>query len=296
MSNQADKLKIGLFVVGSALLVIAMIIWLGRSYYFESSQTAVAYFTESVQGLESDSPVKFRGVTVGRVKGIRLAPDGLLIEVVMGLERKFKLTDDLGVKMNLVGITGLKYLEMDTFKPDQRRETPNLSFEPRYPVIATYPSDIKEFGNALENIFQKSKTVDVETISYHMVRVASRLDQILADPKLDTLGANTADAIKEVKDSAKRLNEEIGKAQFSKQLHKTFEKASELLQEGTETARSADRMIRRTDNNLSGLSQKLNRSADNLADFTRQIRIKPSVLMPSLDLSVFGGRDKSGEK
>ena len=51
MSNQADKLKIGLFVVGSALLVIAMIVLLGRSHYFESSQTAVAYFTESVQGL-----------------------------------------------------------------------------------------------------------------------------------------------------------------------------------------------------------------------------------------------------
>ena len=103
------------------------------------------------------------------MKGIRLAPDGLLIEVVIGLDRKFKVTDDLGVKMNLVGITGLKYLEMDTFKPDQKRETPTLSFEPRYPVIATYPSDIKEFGSALENIFQKSKTVDIEKISYHMV-------------------------------------------------------------------------------------------------------------------------------
>ena len=125
----------------------------------------------------------------------------------------------------------------------------------------------------------------MERISYHMLRVASRLDQLLADPKLDTLASNTADAIKEVKDSAKRLNDEIARAQFAKQLHKTFEKTSELLQEGTETARSADRMIRRTDNNLSGLSQKLNRSADNLAEFTRQIRLKPSTLMPSLDLS-----------
>ncbi len=294
MANQSEKLKIGLFVVGSAVLVIGMIIWLGAFSFFESSQTVVAYFTESVQGLESDSPVKFRGVTVGRVKGIRLAPDGLLIEVVMGLDRKFKVTDDLGVKMNLVGITGLKYLEMDTFKPDQKRETPPLSFEPRYPVIATYPSDIKEFGSALENIFQKNKTVDVEKISYHMVRVASRLDQILADPKLDTLGSDTADAINEVKDSAKRLNEEIARAQIAKQLHKTFEKTSELLQEGTETARSADRMIRRTDNNLSVLSQKLNKSADNLTEFTRTIRLKPSSLAPSIQ--IFGGSEKSGEK
>ena len=294
MANQSEKLKIGLFVVGSAVLVIGMIIWLGAFSFFESSQTVVAYFTESVQGLESDSPVKFRGVTVGRVKGIRLAPDGLLIEVVMGLDRKFKVTDDLGVKMNLVGITGLKYLEMDTFKPDQKRETPTLGFEPRYPVIATYPSDIKEFGSALENIFQKSKTVDIEKISYHMVRVTSRLDQLLADPKLDNLGGATADAIKEVKDSAKRLNEEIARAQIAKQLHKTFEKTSELLQEGTETARSADRMIRRTDNNLSVLSQKLNKSADNLTELTRTIRLKPSSLAPSIQ--IFGGSEKSGEK
>ena len=127
-----------------------------------------------------------------------------------------------------------------------------------------------------------------------MVRVASRLDQILADPKLDTLGSNTADAVKEVKDSAKRLNDEIARAQIAKQLHKTFEKTSELLQEGTETARSADRMIRRTDSNLNRLSQKLNRSADNLIEFTRTIRLKPSSLVPSIQ--IFGGSEKSGEK
>ena len=56
MANQSEKLKIGLFVVGSAVLVIGMIIWLGAFSFFESSQTVVAYFTESVQGLESDSP------------------------------------------------------------------------------------------------------------------------------------------------------------------------------------------------------------------------------------------------
>jgi phospholipid/cholesterol/gamma-HCH transport system substrate-binding protein len=249
----------------------------------------VAYFSESVQGLESDSPVKFRGVSVGRVKALRMAPDGQLVEVEMSLDRNFKLTNDLGIKMNLLGLTGLKYLEMDTFKPDQRKETVNLTFEPRYPVIATYPSDIKEFGSALENIFQKTKSVDIESISHHLLRVASRLDQILADPKLDNLGGNASDAVREIKDSARRLNEEIGRAQLAKQMHKTFEQVSELLQEGTETARSADRMIRRTDNNLNRLSGKLDRSADNLADFTRMIRLKPSSI-------IFGGEEKSGEK
>lgn len=289
MSSRADKFKIGLFVVGSGLLAVVLMIWLGASRYFESSKTVVAYFTESVQGLQADSPVKFRGVPVGRIKAIKLAPDGMLIEVIMGLDKNFKITDDLGVKMNLLGLTGLKYLEMDTFRPEQQREAANLDFEPKYPVITTYPSDISEIGTALENIFQKMKGVDLERISFNLERVTGRLDKMLADPKLDHIGADAADTMREIKEAARRVNDEIGRAQPGKNFTKTLEKASEFLQEGTETARSADRLIRRTDNNMNRLSQKLDRSADNLIDFTRMIRLKPSSIL-------FGGEEKAAPK
>lgn len=239
----------------------------------------VAYFSESVQGLQTDSPVKFRGVPVGRIKAIRLAPNGRLIEVVMSLDKTFQVTPDLGIKMNLLGLTGLKYLEMDTVRPEQQREVTQLGFEPKYPVIATYPSDISEIGSALDNIFQKIKGVDVERISENLIRVSGRLDKMLADPKLDHLATDTADTMREVKETARKLNEEIGRAQIAKNMNKVTEKASELLQESAETARSADRMIRRTDNNLNRLTQKLDRSADNLIDFTRMIRLKPSSII-----------------
>lgn len=279
MAGRADKFKIGLFVIGALILGIGLMIWLGASRYFEETQMVVAYFSESVQGLQSDSPVKFRGVPVGRIKAIRLAPNGRLIEVVMSLDKTFQVTQDLGVKMNLLGLTGLKYLEMDTIKPEQQREVSQLGFEPKYPVIATYPSDISEIGSALDNIFQKVKGVDVERISANLLRVSGRLDKMLADPKLDHLVTDTADTMREVKETAKKLNDEIGRAQIAKNMNKVTEKASELLQESAETARSADRMIRRTDNNLNRLTQKLDRSADNLIDFTRMIRLKPSSII-----------------
>lgn len=289
MSSQVTKLKIGLFVVISLLLAVGIVIWLGASRLFEDSKVAAAYFTESVQGLEADSPVKFRGVPVGRVKAIRMAPDGRLIEVFMSLNKNFKLTEDLGVKMNLLGLTGLKYIEMDTFRPEQAQEPIVLDFKPPYHVIATYPSDIREIGNALELIFQRFKTVDVEKISAHMLRVSARLDKMLADSRLDTLGTDIADTLKEIKETSKKMNDEITRGQPIKSLNKTLEKASELLQEGTETTRSADRFIRRADNNLNQLSQKLERSADNLIDFTRMIKLKPSSI-------IFGPDEKASPK
>ncbi|MEI7448621.1 MAG: MlaD family protein [Desulfomonile sp.] len=289
MSSQANKLKIGLFVVMSLLLSVATVIWLGASRYFEDSKIAVAYFTESVQGLESDSPVKFRGVPVGRIKAIRMAPDGRLIEVVMSLDRNFKLTDDMGIKMNLLGLTGQKYLEMDTFRPDQVREMIDLDFTPPYRVINTYSSDIREIGNALEKIFHKVNALDVDRISNHLLKVAVRLDKILADPKLDAIGSDAADALREIKDTARKFNEEISRVQVGKNITRTLDKTSEFLQESTETIRSVDRAIRRTDNNFNRLSQKLDRSADNLIDFTRMIRLKPSSI-------IFGTDEKSGQK
>ena len=289
MSSQAHKLKIGLFVVMSLLLSVATVIWLGASRYFEDSKIAVAYFTESVQGLESDSPVKFRGVPVGRIKAIRMAPDGRLIEVVMSLDRNFKLTDDMGIKMNLLGLTGQKYLEMDTFRPDQVREMIDLDFTPPYRVINTYSSDIREIGNALEKIFHKVNALDVDRISNHLLKVAVRLDKILADPKLDAIGSDAADALREIKDTARKFNEEMSRVQVGKNITRTLDKTSEFLQESTETIRSVDRAIRRADNNFNRLSQKLDRSADNLIDFTRMIRLKPSSI-------IFGTDEKSGQK
>lgn len=286
MFRQVDKFKIGLFVVASVALSIAILIWLGYDRYWRDSQMVVAYFTESVQGLDADSTVKFRGVPVGRVRAIRMAPDGRLIEVVMSLDRNFKVTADLGVKMNLLGLTGLKYLEMDTFRPEQRKEPLPLEFRPSYPVIATYPSDIREIGSALEKLFQKVNAVDVEAMSGHMLRVSAKLDKILSDPKVDKLGTDTADALREFREAAKRVNDQLTRAQPARSFTRTLQKASDFFQASTETARSADRLIRRQDNNLERLGQKLDRSADNLIDFTRTIRFKPSSI-------IFGPGEKS---
>lgn len=288
MASQASKFKIGLFVVSGSLLLVAVFVWLGATRFFEDSKTVVSYFTESVQGLEADSPVKYRGVPVGRVKAIRMAPDARLIEVTMNLNRNFKLNEDLGVKINLLGLTGQKYLEMDNFRPDQVREPITLEFTPRYTVIPTYPSDIREIGNALENIFQKIKGVDMERVVNNLIRISSRLDRMLSDPRVENSFADAAEAIREVKEVSRRLNDDLARNQPVKSFVKTLDKANDFLQAGSEAAKSADRMLRRSDNNINLLTQKLDRSADNLIDFTRMIKLKPSSI-------IFGPGDKPND-
>ena len=74
MATLKTKFMVGLFVVTGFSFAVVAVVWLGMSNYFEKGQYYVAYFDESVQGLDKDSPVKYRGVTIGSVNKHRCRP------------------------------------------------------------------------------------------------------------------------------------------------------------------------------------------------------------------------------
>ncbi len=65
MAQRKTYFLVGLFVCTGVLIGIAAIIWLGASNYFQKGSMYATYFDESVQGLQVDSIVKYRGSTSG---------------------------------------------------------------------------------------------------------------------------------------------------------------------------------------------------------------------------------------
>ncbi|MGH7783151.1 MAG: MlaD family protein, partial [Candidatus Binatia bacterium] len=65
--------KIGLFVIGATVIGILGVVALGVGTVFKTKNLVETYIEESVQGLDVGSPVKFRGVLVGKVDRITLA-------------------------------------------------------------------------------------------------------------------------------------------------------------------------------------------------------------------------------
>ena len=84
-----------MFVFFGVVTAIALVFVYGAGRYLHETRQYVTYFAESVQGLEVNAPVKFRGLQIGRVEDIKLAPDGRLIEVLMRVDSgKFKARRD----------------------------------------------------------------------------------------------------------------------------------------------------------------------------------------------------------
>src|SRR5208283_457873 len=107
MAQNRSYFLIGLFVTIGVMIGVAGVIWLGATKYFQKGSMYATYFDESVQGLQVDSIVKYRGVDIGSVRSIRVAPDQRLVEVVMKIEVNNFGVGGVVAKLTPAGITGI---------------------------------------------------------------------------------------------------------------------------------------------------------------------------------------------
>ncbi len=170
MAKRTRAFYVGAFVLFGVSIAIVTLVWLGIYDWFAEKNTYVTYFDVSVQGLNVDSDVKFRGVSVGKVAKIQVAPDNYLIEVTMHLDPEFAIGDSMRTKLGLTGITGLRYIEMDYVGQERRDLHPEYSFTPPHPVIHSQPGGFEMIEQALNEIYDKLVAVDTEGISFRLNR------------------------------------------------------------------------------------------------------------------------------
>src|SRR5436309_12982794 len=127
--------KLGLFVLLAVGATLGTLFWLGARRFRRESFPAISYFDESVQGLDVGSPVKFRGVTVGTVTDITIAPDHRHVQVSadmyvdalvrLGLRTRAPksgeefIPPNLRVQLASAGITGVRFIQTDFFDPER---------------------------------------------------------------------------------------------------------------------------------------------------------------------------------
>ena len=196
MASKRTNFAVGLFVLFGIVLTTVAVVWLGMSKYLEKGKFYVAYFDESVQGLREDSAVKYRGVSIGRVTTIGVAPDEKLIEVVLKIETDIVLDpEQVFAQLKNVGITGIMFVDIDrvddTAKPPGYTvKTTRPNFENEFPVIPTRPSDILRIFDSLEAAINKVKEMDIQGITerlkltldeVHKAIISARLEEVSND-------------------------------------------------------------------------------------------------------------------
>jgi phospholipid/cholesterol/gamma-HCH transport system substrate-binding protein len=119
----ARHFKLGLLAVLGACAVVIALLVLGLDG--RDTVRYHTYFDESVHGLEKGAIVKFRGVRIGKVSSIRIAPDARLVDVELAIDDKMAkdldleaLASKLRTQLVLFGITGVKLIDIDFVAPN----------------------------------------------------------------------------------------------------------------------------------------------------------------------------------
>lgn len=184
MKTKVSPAVIGFFVLGALLLGLFGLFSLGSVHFFSKPQRFMVYFDETIHGLDLGSPVKLRGVRVGRVTQINLrylAEENRSVVAVRCELNRDVIRDERGrevdvsdraqferlverglrAQLGVIGLaTGLLYVELDFRDPAEYPAPPAPPVPTEYAVVPAMPSTIAEFQASLTEILSDVKRID----------------------------------------------------------------------------------------------------------------------------------------
>jgi ABC-type transporter Mla subunit MlaD len=277
MTGTATHFKLGLLAIIALVALVATGFVLGLRATRKPTVTYHVYFDESVQGLDSGSPVKFRGVQIGSVSGIRIAPDGRFVDVSIGLDAtESRLLDvdalrpELRAQLGIQGLTGVKFIDIDFFEDAKPEELP---FPPARRHIATQPSLLKGLESGVNSVGRR-----VPALIDRAMGTLETMDRILAD--IDRAGiprrvVDTLDSVNQVADQARRVLARVDRSKLPGKLERLvarFDTTMTKVNAALDQIGGTQGLIATTRDTAATLGQLGHRATSTTAEIDRTMR------------------------
>lgn len=221
-------LRVGLLLLLAVGGIVGLVLWLGGSRV-DRGVTYETYFRESVQGLDVGSAVKFRGVTVGQVRSIRLAsavytPNAamdinnralrdVVVTFVVDPRRvgrmpstKDAVAAGLRTRIASAGLTGLAYIELDFVTPSSFPPPPSYDWTPRHDVIPSVPSTITQVQDAGTMLLGKLNAFDLSGLQQRLFAVLDEIHATLQNGPAHQTLANGAALLADIDTAVKQAD------------------------------------------------------------------------------------------
>lgn len=323
---EANKYKLGIFVLTGIGLLIVVLFMLGLSEALQPKINFITYFNESVQGLDIGSPVKFRGVTIGKVTRIAIRPEDNFIRVDMqampssvqpsekGTEPvdffknlQHQVMKGLRCRLEMAGITGMKYVEMDyleatkikvsrydpfmcpvNFDVDgkQGKQLPLIPPENSLYIPST-PSLMSGLRTSLSVALARIASIDFQAMSADISSTLAEAKKLLSDPKISTLIEKVDGMAENIQSVTQNINKTLTQKrleEITREFQQTLEsvdKLSKTAEKQIQEAKMADttKAVRDLKRDLAATLIKLDTTLDAITELANSIEKDPSSII-----------------
>jgi len=316
MNERANFFKIGLFVIGATGIALLAVILLGAGTLFQKEILLETYFDESVQGLDLGSPVKVRGVQVGKVKAITLVDAEyptqkryVLVRIALqarALGRTGQILQThlpqevargLRIRMAFQGVTGMAFLEADYLPPEQAPSL-DMDWQPIYPYVPSAPSTITRYTEAIDKILKNIEELDVAGTVEQITAAVGTLSRVADGARVDEISSQAIALMEELRSTNRRFEtllagseqplEELFKTlpQLSQSLARSGQQlenlATQLPQDLAPFGRSLHQLgilLSAEQQNIQATLDNLRQTSENLRDLSESARAYPAQLL-----------------
>lgn len=298
MENKAHAMAAGVFVVVVTVLLVVLAAWLtrdtgARDVYEISTR-------ETVTGLQSQAPVRYRGVDVGKVASIGFDPQAqgnvlLRLEV----DPAAPVSRDTFATLSFQGVTGLAFIQLDDSGQPAPRLVGDASHPPRIPLRPGLLAKLQAKGEvALDRAEQVMARVNqllgddnqrrftsaldhLGTAAADAGRLARRLDSTVAS-RVDPALAETSAAMRAVRTSAGEIEKTA--ADFGRTARRLNEKDGPIdrLAEGSQALSHA------ADSFNSATLPRINRATEDTSRAVRQLSRAATAINDNPQSLIFG--------
>lgn len=308
---ETNKFKLGLFVTCAVLLFVAAVTCMGLFDFLNAKAYLRTTVTESVQGLNTGSQVKLRGVPIGKITNIiiHMESKNICLEMEVDLQRfsnrsqsifsntgitkeEFyqllhqEIKSGLRCRIEPDGITGMKYLEIDFFnnvKPVTRKESMHplkgceLANSGKYFFIPSTPSMLASLRLTMTDILAKIAMIDFDSIAKRSDLLLENMNKIVQPQRIDKL-ITELDACVE---SIRKTSDTIGGVLDKNEINSTLADIKKAI--NSIAGLSADIRKNINDSNIPGTVASLRELTDEIGDSSQNVNNTIGKLNDAID-------------
>ncbi len=287
MEHRVSYTVIGAFVIVLGALLVAALLWLAAGGATGKYKSYVIYLKSGAGSLNSNSPVLYHGVPVGRVANVSLDPrNPTRARVVLSIKASAPIKQDTKAEVDTRGVTGAGYIGLSGGSPS----SPPLkaTADDKLPVIPTKMSSVSSLTTAAQNVAQ------------HIIVVTKRLDTLLSDKNIKSISdslhniseltdnlakrsrdlnqaiKNLNDTLSNTSDASKRLPGLIAKAQ---ETISTFDKVAGKIGDAAGGVDKTATHLRLLAPQAQSLLQQLSQTSNSLNQLLLELKRQPSTIL-----------------
>lgn len=183
--DNRQYLIVGLFVVIATVILVGAWLWMSASNrkVYNIYETV---FNEPVDGITTNSVIKYNGVEVGKVRALRLDsknPRNVIVD--LNILANVPINSQTSASMKAQGVTGMSYIDLRL--PKTATSTINLVPHniPPYPQIMSRPSlffslteQAQSLTNNVQDISSQVKILLADQNIQHISNMLANLDKV----------------------------------------------------------------------------------------------------------------------